>query len=150
MLLSKSCEYGLRAVLYLVTLKSEGFVSIKQISEQLDISFHFLTKILQKLTQEGILHSFRGPNGGVALALPAASVTLLDIVLAIDGPELFTDCVLGLPECGNSTPCPLHEAWTEQRDRLKNLFGAATLAYTAGQIESRGLRLQVTPDAFRP
>src|SRR5690625_7578709 len=86
----------MRATLHLATLKSDGYVSIRAISEELDISFHFLTKIFQKLTQAGILASFRGPNGGVALARPATRITLLDIVIAIDGPELFTECVLGL------------------------------------------------------
>ncbi len=143
MLLSKSTEYGIRATLYLTSLKQEGYVSIRDISDELDISFHFLTKIFQKLTQADLLQSFRGPRGGVALARPADQITLLDLVTAIDGPALFTECVLGLPGCGERKPCPLHEAWGPERDNLKALFENATLASMAADLETFDLRLKI-------
>ena len=142
MLLSKSTEYGIRATLYLTSLKQDGYVSIRAISDELDISFHFLTKIFQKLTQAGLLQSFRGPRGGVALARPATQITLMDLVSAIDGPALFTECVLGLPGCGERKPCPLHEAWGLERERLKALFESATLASMAADLETFDLRLK--------
>lgn len=141
MLFSKSCEYGLRASLYLVSLEEEGFVSIRTISEELDISFHFLTKTFQKLTDAGLMHSQRGPKGGIALAQSADGITLLDIVQAIDGSALFEECVLGLPECGNRQPCPIHERWAEERARLKKIFAQKTLGETAEEVRERSLRL---------
>ena len=143
MLLSKSCEYGLRASLHLATLeREEEFVSISEISEALDISFHFLTKTFQKLTEAGIMHSHRGPKGGIALARPADDVTLLDIVLAIDGPDLFEECILGLPECGNQRPCPIHERWATERSRLEVMFTRKSLAETAKEVREQNLRLK--------
>jgi len=142
MLLSKSCEYGMWATLYIASLEQEGFVSIRDISERLDLSFHFLTKILQKLTHAGILHSFRGPNGGVALAKPAERITLEEIVVAIDGPELFTECILGLPSCGDQKACPMHEEWKEERARLKNMMSQRTLASLAEGINEHDYRLK--------
>jgi len=127
-MLSKSCEYGLRASLYLASLEQEGYVSIGTISEELDISFPFLTKIFQKLNNAGLLDSRRGPNGGVALTLPAEEITLYEIVVAIDGDDLFEECVLGLPGCGEAEPCPLHEQWADERDRVENMFQNTTLA----------------------
>ncbi|HKL88947.1 MAG TPA: Rrf2 family transcriptional regulator [Salinibacter sp.] len=127
-MLSKSCEYGLRASLYLASLEQEGYVSIGTISEELDISFPFLTKIFQKLNDAGLLDSRRGPNGGVALTLPAEEITLYEIVVAIDGDDLFEECVLGLPGCGEAEPCPLHEQWADERDRVENMFQNTTLA----------------------
>ena len=142
MLLSKSCEYGIRATLHLATLKREGYVSIREISEELEISFHFLTKIFQKMTQAGLLESFRGPNGGIMLARPQSQITLLDIVLAIDGPDLFRECVLGLPGCGNQKPCPMHERWATERQRLEAMFGRTTLAEMSENIETYEFRLK--------
>lgn len=147
MLLSKSCEYGMRATLYLATLNKEGYVSIREISEELDISFHFLTKIFQKLTQAGILSSFRGPNGGVALAKPPSEVTLFDIVVAIDGPDLFHECVLGLPGCGNRRPCPMHDSWATERSRLRAMFSQTRLADAATDVARLDLRLKPTEAA---
>ncbi len=143
MLLSKSAEYGIRATLHLASLEEERYVSIRAISDQLNISFHFLTKIFQKLTQAGMIRSFRGPNGGVALARAATQITLLDLIVAIDGPALFQECVLGLPGCGERKPCPLHEAWGPERDRLKALFEETTVATMATDLQTLDLRLHV-------
>jgi Rrf2 family protein len=127
-MLSKSCEYGLRATLYLASRNDDGYVPISTISDELDISFAFLTKILQKLNDAGLLTSQRGPRGGVALTRDANGVTLYDVVAAIDGEGLFQECVLGLPDCGNAEPCPLHEQWVEKRNQMETMFRQATLA----------------------
>ena len=74
MLLSKSCVYGLRATLYLATKDRNEFTPIKRLSDKLEISFHFLTKILQQLTADGMLESFKGPNGGVRLTKPGDKI----------------------------------------------------------------------------
>ena len=141
MLLSKSCEYGLRASLYLTTLDESGFVPIRTIADELDIEFHFLTKIFRQLTSAGLMQSQRGPRGGIALAQPADRITLLQIVLAIDGPALFQECVLGLPGCGEKKPCPMHDRWAVERERVKRMFSNATLEATAREIKHDNLRL---------
>jgi Rrf2 family protein len=147
MLLSKSCEYGLRAVIYLVVNDGEeSYLSIKKISESLDIPYHFLTKTLQKLTQQGILESYRGPKGGVALARPAGEISVKDIVVAIDGRSIFEECVLGLPGCGDEKPCPLHDQWATARNQINSVFETMTLLTLARQIETSDVRLSAVLD----
>jgi Rrf2 family transcriptional regulator, iron-sulfur cluster assembly transcription factor len=141
MLLSRSCEYGLRAALYLASGQSKGYVPIRGISDSLNISFHFLTKILQALTQKGLLASFRGPNGGVMLARAPEDIKLIEIVLALDGPAIFQECILGLPECGHWAPCPLHEGWADARSNLQEMFNNTTLQELGHRIENERLRL---------
>ncbi len=138
---SRACEYGLRAVLYLAMLNHNGYISIREIGEQLQISVPFLTKIFQKLTQAGLLQSLRGPTGGVTFARPPEEITLFDVIVAIDGPALFSECVLGLPGCGEATPCPLHERWKDVRNPIRNLFATTTLADMARRIREANLRL---------
>ncbi len=145
MVLSKSAEYGLRAMLYLVTLERDSYVSLREIGEELGISTSFLTKIFQKLTKEGILRSSRGPTGGVALRRPAGEISLREIVEAIDGPGIFTECVLGLPGCGERNPCPMHAAWAEVRSRLERMFDSETLAELSVRIKEQDLRLALEP-----
>ena len=137
MLLSKRCEYGLRAMLYLSTLGSEAedgapdptqeYVSIETISDDLGIGVSFLTKVFQQLNEAGLLTSKRGRGGGVALTRAPDAISLYEIVVAIDGTALFEECVLGLPGCGEAEPCPLHEHWTEERERMKTTFQKTTL-----------------------
>lgn len=137
MLLSKSCVYAIRAALLLTAKKSaeRKFVPVAELADELDLSFHFLTKILQGLTQEGILESFRGPNGGVGLARPPKSIRLIDIIKATDGTTAFETCVLGLPGCGDDAPCPLHNEWSKASQRVRRMFEKATLANLGKQLE---------------
>src|SRR5690606_17914527 len=142
MILSRACEYGLRAVIYLASLKENGYVSIRTISNELERSFPFLTKIFQKLTQAGLMDSFRGPSGGVTFTRSPAEITLRDVVIAIDGPELVHGCVLGLPGCGEQKPCPLHDRWSEVRGSIDQLFKETTLVDMAEDIKSFDMRLK--------
>ncbi len=145
MFFSKSCEYGIRASIYLTLLQEgEGYVSIRKVSEDLDISFHFLTKIFQKLTQAGLLVSLKGPNGGVRLALDARSISLKDLIVSIDGDGVFSACVLGLPGCGEEKPCPLHDAWMLERTNLSALFGETNLAELAADAKLLDVRLKAS------
>src|SRR5690606_1115699 len=145
MLFSRGCEYGLRAALYLVSLKANGYVPIRKLSDDLDIEFHFLTKQFQQLAEAGLVRSQRGPRGGIALARPADQITLLDIVLAIDGPELFTECVLGLPGCGEAEPCPLHPHWATERQHLRTMLEGTNLQDMAARIGRESYRLKFVP-----
>lgn len=115
-------------------------------SDDLGISFHFLTKIFQKLTEAGLLHSLKGPHGGVRLAKLASAIPVRDLVVAIDGDGVFTQCVLGLPACGRDNPCPLHQQWAPQRGQIEAMFGQTTLADLAADINKLGLRLSAAPN----
>lgn len=140
--ISKSCEYGMRAALYVAAQKKEaGYVPIREISDKLDISFHFLTKILQQLTESGIMRSYRGPSGGVQLTRTLNTISLYDVVIAIEGDAMFTQCVLGLEGCGEKTPCPLHARWEIERARLTKMFVETTLDRMSKQVNKDGLRL---------
>ncbi|MBN4076341.1 Rrf2 family transcriptional regulator [Gemmatimonas aurantiaca] len=140
-LLSKSSTYSLRATLYIAASGGEKYMPVRKIAEELHISFHFLAKILQTLTQNGILKAFRGPNGGVALAKPAREILISDIVNAFEGRKYFDQCIMGLPNCGEATPCPLHEKWLHTQIQIRDLFEGTTLQDQADRIREMDLRL---------
>ncbi len=141
MVLSKSCTYGLRAAIHLASGAVGTYVSIRELSGQLGLSFHFLTKILQSLTRAGILESQRGPKGGVALSRPADRISVFEIIIAIDGRGVFENCILGLPGCGIRQPCPMHDQWAVERTRIESMMRRQTLESLAGQVERGRLRL---------
>ncbi len=118
-MLSSSCSYGLRAVVFLAAHSSEAFVPVRRIADALAISPTFLSKVFHGLAAAGLVDTYRGPNGGVRLARPAGSISVRDVVTALDGPGLFTECVLGLPGCGEQKPCPMHAKWAEIRARIE-------------------------------
>jgi len=145
MILSKACDYGLRAAVYVAARGEDRFVPIAEIAAALDVSFHFLTKTLQTLSQHKILTSSRGPKGGVALARPAAEITVEAVVLAIDGNDLFERCVLGLAYCGDDDPCPLHGQWRLVKQEIARIFRETSLSTLAEEMGGRGLRLTDHP-----
>jgi Rrf2 family protein len=126
----------------MVTKKDEQeYVSIREMAEKLEISFHFLTKILQELTQAGLLVSYRGPSGGVAFRKPPAEIRLIDVVLVLEGNDYFDKCLLGLPGCGERSPCPMHDFWKGVKATLKKEYENTTLAELGQNTQKRHLRL---------
>lgn len=141
-LLSKRCVYGLRAAVFVAARPAGSpYVSIREIADELGLSFHFLTKILQQMTEAGFMESYRGPSGGVALAKDPRRISLLDLIDCIDGKTLFTECILGLKGCGERRPCPLHAEWVTRRAALRSLFERASLADVGQQTLEDRLRL---------
>lgn len=143
MLFSKGCTYAIRAALLVAvkeTREGRKFIPIRELAEELELSFHFLTKILQMLTEAEIMESFRGPNGGIGLARSANSISLIQIISAVDGDSLFSECALGLPDCGEAIPCPLHQSWSKRREELKRMFEKTTLGTLAQELGDNSLR----------
>lgn len=121
--------------------REKEYISISEMSENLDISFHFLTKSLQKLTQEEILISTRGVNGGIALKKSAKKVKLIDVIRILEGEEYFDSCMLGLPGCGVAKPCPVHEFWAGFKKQLQKELSSVTLAEVGTKMLLERLRL---------
>jgi len=143
MVLSKACTYGLLASFYVARAKTDDFVSIRDMSDELNISFHFLTKILQKLTAAGLMNSHKGPKGGISLTRTPEKISLREIITAIDGDDVFTQCILGLPGCGHKQPCPIHNEWAALRSELQTMFHSRTLADSSEDLEKYTYRLKI-------
>jgi len=140
-MLSKTCTYGVQAAIYVAARKCEDWISINEISSSLNISFHFLTKVLQQLTNAGIMTSQRGVHGGVMLAKRAEEVSLLDLINVIDGTDVFEQCMLGLPGCGVGEACPVHDRWVMLRTEIVRVFMGTSLEALAHDATMLNLRL---------
>lgn len=124
---SKKCEYGIQAVLYLAAHLSENVIPSDEIARSLGIPKEFVSKILQSLTESGIVDSKKGKNGGFLLAKAPEKIRLIDVVAAIDGLDIFSSCVLGFPNCTPDSPCPVHHNWGELRTQAYNMLTEETL-----------------------
>jgi Rrf2 family protein len=124
---SKKCEYGLQAVLFLAAHQDNNVIPVDDIARKLNIPKEFVSKILQSLTNSGIVSSKKGKSGGFSLAQDPKKIKLIDIVAAIDGLDIFNSCVLGFPNCNPKNPCPLHDKWGELRTMAYNMISDETL-----------------------
>ncbi len=138
--------YALRAMIFIALKQRERpFIPVRTIAQSLNLSFTFLAKIVGQLVEKGLLTSHRGPAGGVGLAQPARQITLADILWAIEGRDYLEGCILQLPGCGETTPCPIHNQWGKVREQIKTIFQKTTLEELASRTEKEGLRLTDLP-----
>ena len=92
-MISQTAEYALRAIVF---LGNEGVPRTRtQISEATKAPPDYLSKVMRRLVQEGIVSSQRGLHGGFALACPAEQLSVLDIVNAVDPLQRIHECPLG-------------------------------------------------------
>lgn len=118
-LFSKTCEYGIRAVLYIASQSANGRkVGIKEITENINSPEHFLAKILQKLSKDGIILSSKGPNGGFSVSKEILLKPMADIIVSLEGDSIFRGCAMGLSNCSEVNPCPLHNQFKSIRNQL--------------------------------
>lgn len=135
---SKTCEYAIRAMIFVAQKSKEGVkVGIKEIAEGIDSPEHFIAKILQDLTRKKLLHSSKGPNGGFYLDNKNMKCSLSEVVKAIDGEQLFTRCGLGLNQCSEVKPCPIHFEFKNIRNNLESLLSNATLDEFSDALKNR-------------
>jgi Rrf2 family iron-sulfur cluster assembly transcriptional regulator len=136
-MLTKTSEYALRSIVYVAMQAAEGKkIGIKEIAKELELPLHFIGKILQDLVRKGIIASVKGPNGGFYLSRPAREITIMDVVRVIDGVEAFKRCGLGMKQCSDSHPCPLHNDFKKYRDGLANLFSTKTIQDLVQDIQN--------------
>ena len=125
---SKTCEYAIRAVFFIAHSTVKGTrVGIKEIATGIGSPEFFLAKILQDLSRKRLISSTKGPNGGFYLSEQDAQRPLSDIVEAVDGDGLFRGCALGLAQCSEINPCPLHEEFKEIRSKIHQMLKNTTI-----------------------
>lgn len=138
-MLSNTCKYAVRALIYLGKYSSDGTkIGIKKISGDLSIPTPFLGKILQNLVRQKILVSTKGPNGGFGLGKKTSEISLLDIVRIVDGEDFFKICLIGLQPCAthenNEKPCPVHSRFAPIRADLLQFYKETSIAGILGDM----------------
>ena len=138
---SRQCEYALQSIIYLAQKKQGEMTTIKEISSHLNIPFHFLGKIFQKLSHKGLLHSMKGVSGGFWLAKPAEEIVLMDIVVAVDGSDIMNLCVLGYTVCDADAPCAMHTEWKATKEGFFAALSKKNILDVAKEIKKEGYKV---------
>ena len=121
-MLSLSCKAAIKAVIFLgLKFETGERFSIKDVASHINENEHTIGKILQKLVQQHIIYSAKGPNGGFYISQKQIQQPIINIVEAIDGREIFKQCGLGLAKCSESHPCPFHNDFKPVRELFKKM-----------------------------
>jgi len=135
---SKTCEYAIRAMIFIAQRSKGGEkAGIKEISKEIDSPESFIAKILQELSRKGLVLSSKGPNGGFYLDDKLMDGTLAAIVKAVDGEKIFSGCGLGLKQCSEAQPCPIHYEFKAIRENMRQLLEQARLGSFTAELEKK-------------
>lgn len=144
---SKTTEYALRATIFIAqkgTLQHK--LGIEEIAVAIDSPKPFTAKILQLLTRKNkVVSSVRGPNGGFYMTEASKLLPLRAVLDAMEEEDILEKCVLGLQQCSEINPCPLHVEYKIIRDSIAHLFQAKTIGDTALQMNGDNIFINNSP-----
>jgi Rrf2 family protein len=139
MRLSDGVEWGVHACSLLAVLPPEGALPASKLAEFHGVPAAYLAKHLQALARAGVLETVKGPRGGYRLARPAAEITLLDVVEAIDGDEPAFRCTevrrrgpAAAPAREYAPLCGINRAFRDADAAWRDVLRGATIADMAG------------------
>jgi len=137
-MLTNSSKYALKAALYLTMHSDENHkMQVKDISEKIDIPKAYSGKLLQALAKQDIISSSRGPKGGFYVDEGNRKQSIMSIIETIDGRKKIDACILGLDECNEENPCPMHNLIATSRSKMIKVFEETTLDDLAASLGSR-------------
>jgi len=131
MRLTARSEYGVLALIDLACRFGRGPVSAREVAERQRIPGKFLEQLFVSLRKAGLVTAVRGAHGGFELSRPPATITVLDVVEALEGPLQPTLCA-GESACGRGGACAAAGVWTRATDALRGVLTGTSLAELAG------------------
>lgn len=120
MRVTQESDYALRVIIYLYKHGRGKRVEARVISEQENIPLRFLLKLLRKLAAANVIRSYRGSGGGYAIEREPNSVSVREVVEAVEGPIYVNKCLSDSGQCnmGRSSDCNIHRALQIIQDKL--------------------------------
>lgn len=143
---SKACEYAIRSCIFIATKSiNNERVNLKSIAKEIDSPEAFTAKILQQLAKNNIIQSLKGPTGGFTITTETMTkIKLRNIVLAIDGDGIYSNCVLGMKDCSEQQPCPVHFQYKSIKAELLSFLENTNLEQLCSGLESGETFLKIS------
>jgi FeS assembly SUF system regulator len=139
--LTKKADYSLIALKHLASRhrdRNNPAVSAKEVADTYGIPLPLLSKILQKLTKNGLLVSEHGTNGGYRLARDPMLISALEVIRTIDGPIILTECFTEHAQCDHSVRCSVRKPLRRIHEGILRLLGNVTIQDMLDDSEEDG------------
>lgn len=128
MIKRRSAQVALQAVLWLASKDERTPRRVADIAAVLGVPAPYLAQIVQRLTRVGVLRAVHGPGGGVRLARPPREMYPWEVISALEPVAEYERCLLGMGDCNNEQPCPLHKFWAPTRSTILHQLQNKNLA----------------------
>lgn len=150
MQLTMTGEYAVRTMIHLSAQPFGTVVQIAEVSKQWNIPENFLRKISAQLASAELIVSHRGVNGGIRLGRPPESLTILDVIEAVEGKVVLNKCLMCDGSCPRDEWCQVHSLWLEAQAKMKEILTSKSLAQLVvenlnrkAEVEESGLQTSV-------
>lgn len=121
MIFTHSCQYAIKSCIYLAMKREK--IDVVEITQFINSPVPFTSKILQRLAKSNIISSAKGRSGGFYLNDEQyESLVVRDIYAAIEGEQMLNSCALGLSECSETNPCPVHHLAIGIKEKLQHIL----------------------------
>jgi len=143
--ISRQTDYAARVVLHLACLEPGAKVPIADIAKHRMLPLDFVRRIVGDLVKAGVLATSRGAGGGVALARPAADISLGEVVHAMEGGIALNHCVSDRRVCPMASACPVQSVWVDATQVLDDYLASVrfdALAQRSDAHQPAHLRVQ--------
>ena len=124
-MLNQTAIYAIRAMGFLARQPPGELVLSSTIAAEMDIPHNFLSKILNRLAQAGLITTARGRSGGVTLSRPAKDIPLNDVVQLFMHVDDYKKCLLKSKKCDGS--CGLHLRWRIIAEQFEQMLNDTTV-----------------------
>jgi Rrf2 family protein len=116
---------------------TSDWLSVPRISASMAIPTRFLPAVMTDLVRAGLVEGRAGRSGGYRLLRPAAAISLLDVIDAVEPDPEQRTCVLRGGPCGRDGLCAVHEAFTAARTSMSRQLADVSLADVSAHSPAR-------------
>lgn len=127
MKLTQFTDYSLRALMYLA-IYSDRLCTVKEISDEFDISYNHMVKVVHSLSKNNYVQAKKGKGGGITLAHPAEDINLAEVVCALEPDLAIAECLSSDGGCRVTPVCALKDIFVNARDAFVAELRKHTLA----------------------
>jgi len=140
---NKETEYALRGLIYIklqnIRNRRPG---TSEVSNEIGAPQFFTAKILQRLVRNGFLESVKGKGGGFYFDPEKPDLPLKNLIISTEGERSFSGCGIGLKNCDENNPCPLHEKYAPIRKTINEMVSEETVQSLAEKMHSQKLNIK--------
>ena len=138
-MLSKKVEYGLMALLHMDTTNVVDVVSSKEIAETYGLPVDLLGKVMQAMAKAGLIDAVHGAHGGYRLTSGLDTLSLGQVIQAIEGPVKLVRCQHDSEECSHSAACSMRDPLLQIHAQLQEFIHGVSL----GQLRKEKLPVAI-------
>ncbi|MFH1173255.1 MAG: Rrf2 family transcriptional regulator [bacterium] len=125
MKLTRAADYAIRLLTHLSANGGEG--TALELAKEIDVPFNHLAKLVPILSRHGYIVTKKGKGGGLKLAKDPKQIDLAELVAAIEGPIVVSDCIFNRQTCRFSGKCQARKCLGKVRQAMVDVLSSTTI-----------------------